>query len=200
MLPDGVSHHQTDGDHHSSLDLEYDQSVAEFAVPKQSYLQTYIDADFTLIATSTLVLGTGDDGEARVLLLQRASSDEDPDKWEPPGGACDDTDMTVLHAAAREVHEEAGLHIARIDGVIGKPYHFALDDGRRVARFHFVARVNSTSGLQSTVVLNPVEHQRFLWATEIEVQAKQAGGMTLGFTNDVIQDVLLEGLQLYGTR
>ncbi len=47
--------------------------------------------------------------EARILLLQRAPTDSMPLRWEIPGGACDLEDESLLHAAARELREEAGL-------------------------------------------------------------------------------------------
>jgi len=65
-----------------------------------------------------------------VLPLQRAASDEEPNKWEPPGGGCDDDDESILHAAARELWEEAGLQAARIGGPVGDPYFFTLSDGK----------------------------------------------------------------------
>lgn len=118
---------------HRVHSFSYDPSVAEFAVSKASYLAARPEASFGYIATSTLVLDTMTPSNPRILLLQRASSDEDPDKWEPPGGACDDDDETILHAAARELKEEAGLDAAHIGGLVGDSYFFTQMMERRCA-------------------------------------------------------------------
>ncbi|KAJ4855299.1 NUDIX domain-containing protein [Trichoderma breve] len=45
----------------------------------------------------------------QILLLRRHPADSYPLKWEPPGGSIDPSDITVLSAAARELHEETNL-------------------------------------------------------------------------------------------
>ncbi|KAK4122358.1 hypothetical protein N657DRAFT_647047 [Parathielavia appendiculata] len=129
--------------------FSYDPSVAEFSVSKGSYLTARPGASFGYIAASSLVLDTTDPSNPGVLLLQRASSDEDPDKWEPPGGACDDDDETILHAAARELWEEAGLETAHIGGPVDNPYFFTLSDEKNVCQFNFAVhpRTDSASPL-----------------------------------------------------
>jgi 8-oxo-dGTP pyrophosphatase MutT (NUDIX family) len=52
--------------------------------------------------------------EDRLLLMQRAASDSLPLLWEVPGGALDPEDPTVLHGAARELWEEAGLATKKV--------------------------------------------------------------------------------------
>ena len=127
----------------------------------------------------------------RVLLLQRAASDQDPNKWEPPGGACDDDDESILHAAARELWEEAGLQAARIDKPVGDPYFFSLSDQRKVCQFNFAVHIKNDEGTPSAVRLNPEEHQRFVWATEDEVKARKVGGIELDFTRDEVERTVL---------
>jgi 8-oxo-dGTP pyrophosphatase MutT (NUDIX family) len=127
----------------------------------------------------------------RVLLLQRAASDEDSNKWEPPGGACDDDDESILHAAARELWEEAGLQAARIGGPVGDPYFFTLCDGKKVCQFNFAVHVRTDSGTPLVVRLNPEEHQRFVWATEGEVQARKVDGIDLDFTREEVERTVL---------
>jgi 8-oxo-dGTP pyrophosphatase MutT (NUDIX family) len=171
--------------------FDYDPSVAEFAVSKRSYLTARPGASFSYIATSTLVLDTRIASNPRVLLLQRAASDEDPNKWEPPGGACDDDDESILHAAARELWEEAGLQAARIGGPVGDPYFFTLSDGKKVCQFNFAVHVRTDSGTPPVVRLNPEEHQRFVWATEGEVQARKVDGIDLDFTKEEVERTVL---------
>ncbi|KAK4235441.1 hypothetical protein C8A03DRAFT_36708 [Achaetomium macrosporum] len=155
--------------------FDYHPSVAEFAVPKQSYLAARPGASYGYIATSML----------------RAVSDEDPNKWEPPDGACDDEDENILHAAARELWEEAGLHAARIGGLVGDPYFFTLSDGKKVCRFNFAAHLRTDSATSLAVELDPEEHQRFVWATESEVKARKADGMDLDFTREEVWHTVL---------
>ncbi|KAI1162158.1 NUDIX hydrolase domain-like protein [Nemania serpens] len=165
----------------------YDPSVAEFTVSKQSYLAAHQDAPFDYIATSALVLDTRTASGPRILLLQRAASDEDPDKWEPAGGACDDDDESILHAAARELWEEAGLQATRIGGLVGHPYLFTLGDGKKVCRFNFAVRVSTQGEPPLAARLDPEEHQRFVWATEGEVKVKKVDGIDLDFTSAEVE-------------
>ncbi|KAI0141651.1 NUDIX hydrolase domain-like protein [Xylariaceae sp. FL1272] len=165
----------------------YDPSLAKFATSKQSYLAAHPDAPFDYIATSVLVIDMTATTGTRVLLLQRAASDEDPNKWEPAGGACDDDDETILHAAARELWEEAGLRATRFDRLVGDPHLFTLSDGKRVCQFNFAIRVDSESEPLLRVMLNPEEHQQFVWATEGEVKAKKVDGMNLDFTREEVE-------------
>ncbi|KAK2603102.1 hypothetical protein N8I77_009584 [Diaporthe amygdali] len=173
------------------FDFNFDPSVAEFAVSKQSYLAAHPGAPFGYVATSTLVLDTTA-SKPRVLLLQRAASDEDPNKWEPPGGACDDEDQSILHAAARELWEEAGLQASRIEGPAGDPYFFTLSDGKKVCQFNFAVQVRVDSWALPAVRLNPEEHQRFVWATEDEVRSNKAHGMDLDFTTSEVKHTVLQ--------
>ena len=175
-----------------AFSFDYHPSVAEFAVPKQSYLAAHPAASFGYIATSTLVLDTRSASNPRVLLLQRAASDEDPNKWEPPGGACDDEDETILHAATRELREEAGVHAARIGGLVGDPYFFTLSDGKKVCQFNFAVYLRTESATSSLAVkLNPEEHQNFVWATESQVKMRKADGMNLDFTRAEVERTVL---------
>ncbi|KAJ8126275.1 hypothetical protein O1611_g7363 [Lasiodiplodia mahajangana] len=166
-----------------AFNFDYDPSLEDFAVSKSLYLAARPDASFRYIATSALVLDTNMPSNPRVLLVQRAANDEDPNKWEPPGGACDDDDESILHAATRELWEEAGLQAARIVGLVDGPDFFTLDDGGEVCRFNFVVRLRTDGETSWAVRLNPEEHQHFVWATEDEVRAKKAGGVDLDFTS-----------------
>lgn len=175
-----------------AFSFDYHPSVAEFTVPKHSYLSAHPDASFNLIATGVLVLDTGirTGSTPRVLLLQRAASDSDPNKWEPPGGACDDGDESILHAAARELWEEAGLRAARIFGVVGDPYDFSVDAGE-VRQFIFAVSVQTEGGTTPAVKLTPEEHQRFVWATESEVRARHVDDIDLEFTAEEVERAVL---------
>jgi len=172
--------------------FKYNSAVADFAVPKQAYLAAHPDAPFGYIATSALVLDLTTTSNPQILLLQRAASDEDPNKWEPPGGACDDEDETVLHGVARELLEEAGLEAEYIDGPVGEPHFFTLDDGKKVCQFNFAVRPKHNGKASLAVLLNPEEHQQFVWATESEVKAGKAGGIDLDFTREEVKRTVLQ--------
>lgn len=180
--------------------LDYGPPVAEFAVSKNSYLAARPEASFELIATSSLVLDTRDLSKPQVLLLQRAASDSSPNKWEPPGGACDDNDESILHAAARELWEEAGLKAARISGTVGDPHFFSLRDKRRVCQFNFSVFVKNNSGSPLPIKLDPNEHQQFVWATEDEVKAKKTQAIELDFTSDEVQRTVLQAFRISTER
>lgn len=172
--------------------FKHDPSVAEFAVSKHAYLDTHPKAAFKLIATSALVLDTSPASAPRVLLLQRAASDTNPGKWEPPGGAVDDDDLSILHAAARELWEEAGLRASHIGGPVGEPHFFARSNGDKICRFIFTIHVENEDGAFLTARLDPKEHQQSLWATESEVRAGRVGDVNIDFVRkDVKHTVLL---------
>ncbi|KAB5578704.1 hypothetical protein GE09DRAFT_1214855 [Coniochaeta sp. 2T2.1] len=99
--------------------------VAGFRMCKPSYHAARADAPLGYIAMSALVMDSRMESSPRLLLLQRAAGDVDANKWEPPGGAFDDDDNTILHAAARELWEEAGLEVGRFRGLVGDPYFFS---------------------------------------------------------------------------
>ncbi|KAF5647634.1 NUDIX domain protein [Fusarium tjaetaba] len=176
----------------SNFQFEYEPSAEDFCVSKQAYLAAHPEAQFGYLATSALVLDTSIVSEPRILLLQRAASDDDPNMWEPPGGACDDGDESVLSAAARELREEAGLEAKWIGGPVGEPHFFTLDDGKRVCQFNFLVKVDLSS---QDVKLSPNEHQRFVWASESDVRERKAGDIELDFTRDEVQQTVLAAFQ-----
>ncbi|KAF4995418.1 hypothetical protein FGRMN_5202 [Fusarium graminum] len=173
----------------------HDQSVKDFAVSKHSYLTAHPQAPFGYIATGSLVLDTTAPNAPRILLLQRASSDDDPNKWEPPGGAVDDQDESILNAAARELREEAGLQADWIGGPVGEPHFSTLDDGKKVCQFNFLVRVTKNDGVRPNVTLDPDEHQHFVWASEVEVRAGKVGDIDLDFTRDEVERTVLQAFE-----
>jgi 8-oxo-dGTP pyrophosphatase MutT (NUDIX family) len=172
--------------------FEYNPSVAEFAVSKHVFLERHKDAPYALIATSALVVYQRGISSPRILLLQRAASDSHPNKWEPPGGAVDDDDATILHAVARELVEETGLRAAWIGGPVGESQLFKRSNGDTVCRFSFAVHVDAEREGGLFVQLDSNEHQSFVWATEDEVSAGKAGDVELNFVpGEVRQTVLL---------
>jgi 8-oxo-dGTP pyrophosphatase MutT (NUDIX family) len=185
-----------------NFSFTHDPSVTDFAVSKQDYLTAHPEAKFSYIATSALVLDTTSTqhSQPRVLLLQRAASDSLPNKWEPPGGACDDDDESILHAVARELWEEAGLEASWIEGLIGESYFFTLRNGGEVCQFPFAVQVKTDGGVSLAPRLDPKEHQRFVWATEEEVKAGKVDDIDLDFTRERVRRTVLQVFKWFGEK
>ncbi|KAI1030325.1 hypothetical protein LB505_004336 [Fusarium chuoi] len=169
----------------------FDESVAEWNVNHREWLKTH-DKTWDSLATGALVFDTSN----RILLLQRAPDDSMPNKWEIPGGACDDEDETVLYGCARELWEEAGLklrHIRRAipDGPNGKPGAiFTNRTGKRFfCKFSFEVDVEDTA----EVKLDPKEHQDYVWATEDEVKGQKIGDREIPLTNGLMVRLIEKG-------
>lgn len=90
-----------------------------------------------------------------------------------------------------------------VPGEGGGAHFFALDDGKEVCQFNFLAEVacddsggGGSGGSDGVKVrLDPREHQRFMWATEGDVRARMVDGVDgwkLEFTREeVLRTVLL---------
>lgn len=115
-----------------------------------------------------------------------------PGRWEIPGGGCDDDEESILHAVARELWEEAGLNAASIGPLVGKPHFFVSRSGKQVCKFNFLVEAEQITEGRLEVKLNPVEHQRFVWASEGEVRAREVGDVELEFTTRDLEDTVLE--------
>ncbi len=176
---------------HPEFKLDHDPSVADFTVSTSSYLKAHPNAPFNYIATSSLVVDTRAASQPRILLVQRAVNDSNPNRWEPPGGACDDEDPSIIYAAARELWEETGLVANNVSGLIGDPYLFTTSRGKKVCRFNFAVRLNTDDGNMPAVKLDPNEHQNFVWATEEEVKARKVDDTELVFTRDEVEHIVL---------
>ena len=127
------------------------------------------------LATGAVVFSTHHPAEEpdRVLLVQRASHDSMPNRWEIPGGAVD-ADETVLGGLAREVWEESGLKVRRFTASVSSGEGlaagavFRTTRGRFIFKLTFVVEVDGSAA----VTLDPHEHQDYVWATEEECRAK----------------------------
>ncbi|KAJ8105625.1 hypothetical protein OPT61_g10061 [Boeremia exigua] len=172
--------------------FEYSSSLQQFAVPESDYLREHHDVD--IICTGAVVF----DSKGRLLLVQRAKEEKAyPDAWEIPGGKMDDTDETILHAAARELKEETGLTATR---VVRKVTEFTFLDGGKSRpntmwlKLIFEFEVEDPNA----VVLDPVEHQRYLWASEDEVtdDLVKEGSTCLKYISPRNKEVKLEAFRL----
>ncbi|KAK4960646.1 hypothetical protein LTR28_005065 [Elasticomyces elasticus] len=129
--------------------------------------------------------------EDRLLILQRSASERAfPHIWEIPGGSADASDASVAVAVARELREESGLTLARVVCAVGEGVEW-MEGGTRWLKLGFIVEVERGAdggeaggggGVEAVeVMLNPEEHQRYLWVVEEEVRACQARGVKLDF-------------------
>ena len=125
----------------------------------------------------------------------------------------DDTDETILHAAARELKEETGLTAIRAVRKVTQ-ITFSTGGGDRERTWLKVCTVQSVrlwtvlTAFQlifqfevdnpDAVVLDPLEHQRFLWASEEEVvnDLVKEGSTSLEYISQENKAVKLEAFRL----
>lgn len=177
-----------------------DESLTPWNRPVKDWLvQNQRDQKFNGLATGNIVFNS----DGKVLLIQRASHDSLPDKWEFPGGAADDEDLTICHAAARELWEEAGLvakkftHIlsAGSDREPGEIFR-SRDKTKVFIRFTFHVEVESSD----RVKLDSNEHQDYIWASEDEVRDQKTGDRDIPITKPNVQALFLEAFRLRRKR
>lgn len=114
---------------------------------------------------------------------------------EVPGGKVDEPDVTLLHAAARELKEETGLTAKK---VVRKVTEFGWTDVRKKTgqetnwlKHVFEIEVESLEDL----ALDEIEHQSFLWATEEEVLQDKVGDVQLTYITPPNKEVKLEAFR-----
>ncbi|KAK3317704.1 NUDIX hydrolase domain-like protein [Cercophora scortea] len=183
-------------------DFEVAASLAEFNMPAKEWLAQNATKlqekklKLNGLATGVVVFNPA----GKVLLVQRASHDSMPNKWEIPGGAVDDDDATIVHGAARELREEAGLVATRFG-----PLVTGFGDGR--ANLHVFANRNATRwfcrfvfiadvGDCEAVKLDPNEHQDFVWAEEEEVREQRVDGREIPITHETMRAIILNAFRL----
>ena len=167
-------------------------STSPFTVSQKRYLSQHPDERFQYIATAALVFDTREGIDPRILLLQRSAQDSMPNRWEVPGGACDDEDESILHGLARELWEEAGLKATYVEPPLGEPHFFTSRSGKRICKFVFVVQVEQGTDGRLDVKLDPEEHQRFVWASQDEVKVKKVGDVKLKFTTQDLENTVLQ--------
>ncbi|ROW12442.1 hypothetical protein VMCG_00825 [Cytospora schulzeri] len=154
-------------------DFTFPPSLSPFNVTKEDYLiklNENAPNRMEHIAAGAIVFSTHHtDQQDRILLVQRASHDSMPNKWEIPGGAVDDGE-TILAGLAREVWEESGLKVKKLEAAVWEGEVFRTTRGKHVCKFTFVVEAENSS----EVKLDPNEHQDHVWATEEECRAKVA--------------------------
>jgi 8-oxo-dGTP pyrophosphatase MutT (NUDIX family) len=101
-----------------------------------------------------------------------------------------------LHAVAREVKEETGMDVTR---VVRKVTEFGWEDyhARRARHEVWTKLIFEVEVKNLDVVLDPIEHQDYVFATEEEVVADQVGaGVSLSWISPTNKEVNLEAFRL----
>lgn len=203
---------QTATTDHPIFDFTIHPSLSPFTISPPAYLAAHPNEGYKYLATGTVVFdSTSDPKTPRVLLLQRSAGDSMPNRWECPGGGCDDEDESVLYAAARELWEEAGLRATRFCGLAGPaPQLFLSSSRKEIGKFNFIVEAEMSRSREDgdeddnrhfAVKLDPKEHQRYVWASEAEVRAKKVarrcggGDIVLEFTKKVVEDTILQAFE-----
>ncbi|KAK3192275.1 hypothetical protein K4F52_001488 [Lecanicillium sp. MT-2017a] len=160
---------------------------------------------FDAVAVGALVFRTSplQDSPRELLLIQRADNEFFPSKWEIPGGACDLEDCTILHGLARELWEESKLKLVHVRQQVGlggtaelapsvKGAAFRTPGGVRVIKYSFIVDAVDLGN----IILNPTEHQKYLWITENEFQQRCSADAKLEFTTEQQIATIAEAFRL----
>ncbi|KAL6689956.1 NUDIX hydrolase domain-like protein [Trichoderma pleuroticola] len=181
--------------------FDINDGLDEWSVPAQQWLDTHKvkleerQIKLDKLATGCIVFNP----EGKILLIQRASHDSLPNRWETPGGGVDTSDATILHGAARELWEETRLVAKRFvrlvtEGPEGRDLQVFPNSTKTLwlCRFSFDVEVERVS----QVTLDAAEHQDFVWASEDEVRAQKIGDRDILVTHDSMRSVILESFRL----
>ncbi|OJD29573.1 nudix domain protein [Diplodia corticola] len=169
------------------------EELAHLSVSQQAYLQRH--PQWQQLAVGALVFNAG-----RLLLVQRSATERAfPNVWEVPGGSVDADDETVLHAVARELEEETGLHVTSIKHEVGVGVQFRTGSGEKTTNWLKVAvevEVAEQKAEAIAIRLDPVEHQDYLWVEEEDVRRGEVNGTRLEFMTADQRALVLEGFRL----
>ena len=174
------------------LQFAHDKDAGAFTETAKDYAANHFPPPAPLIGTGALVFNTTASAKSLLLLIQRAASDSMPNKWEVPGGGCDDEDPSILYSVARELWEEAGLEAKHISSPVGEPHFFQTRSRRPVCKLNFLVQAQgSANDGQLDVKLDAKEHQDFVWVTEEEVRAGRKGDLKIDFTDEGLAKTIL---------
>jgi 8-oxo-dGTP pyrophosphatase MutT (NUDIX family) len=176
------------------LNPEVNPSLSQWQIPGKDWLVKN-GKTWNGVAAGSIVFNPA----GCILIIQRASHDSMPNRWEIPGGGVDDEDPSIIYAAARELWEESGLVAKRLSHVVTEGpdrepgYVFPNRTGTRFyCRFSFDVEVESCDNVK----LDPNEHQDFAWASEAEIRDQRMGDRKIQLINLDMRSLLLEGFRL----
>ncbi|KAF2261506.1 hypothetical protein CC78DRAFT_499971 [Lojkania enalia] len=174
----------------SKSPFEAPPDLQEYMVPDRVFIER--NPQHNILAVGAVVFNS----EGRMLLVQRAADEKAfPNFWEIPGGKVDDTDETVLHAVVRELREEAGLDTKRIVRKVGVfDWNEVSKRTGKPVNWHKIIFEVEVKDME--VVLDPVEHQNYLFATEEQVANGKAGEVVLSYITPLNKAIKLEAFKL----
>jgi len=117
----------------------------------------------TINVAAGIIYKHGDNGERKVLLIQRAADDHWPLHFEFPRGKCDKgKNEDIQHCALREIKEETGLDVI-IEKYLGTYNYYANDGKRRTICYNYLCMMKNPD--QKVKLSN--EHQTYKWITQV---------------------------------
>ncbi|KAH7121207.1 NUDIX hydrolase domain-like protein [Dendryphion nanum] len=151
----------------------YAAPLEKYKITEEEYLKQ--NTQYNILCTGAVIFNA----EGKMLLVQRAKEEHAfPNCWEIPGGKVDDDDESILHAVAREVKEETGLDVTRVTRKVGE---FGWEEFSEKRAKYVVWRklIFEVEVANFNIVLDPMEHQDYLYAAEEDIVNDKAGDVTL---------------------
>ncbi|KAH6646887.1 NUDIX hydrolase domain-like protein [Truncatella angustata] len=167
-------------------------SLTRFQISPAKYIEQRRPAIDRLVAGAVVAY------EGRILLVQRSREDYGGLCWEIPGGSCDEDDSSILEAASRELWEEAGLRATAVVGLVDDLHHWS-DDGLIWWKLTFLVEVEQMGKGKPDVVLDPKEHEAFVWATEEDVLANCYGDIKFQWISEDQRLTILKAFNMLKT-
>lgn len=151
-------------------------TLHQFGVSLETYLMT--NPTIKGVIVSAVVLH-----HDQILLIQRAATDGFPNMWETPGGGVDLGDETLSHALTRELLEETGLVLKDVMGLLDQLEFEGASGEGRYRKLTFLVSVEDADGQHEDpqVVLNPMEHQDFMWVSKDDLRTGFCGQREIKF-------------------
>ncbi|PWW73291.1 hypothetical protein C7212DRAFT_217974 [Tuber magnatum] len=160
MTENNVSHKTTSG-------ATYPSALSHLNISPPNLLPTIPPVTRLAVGASIFRRSRLTNAPPRLLLVRRAVGEPSfPGLWETPGGGVEPYE-TILDGVVREVKEETGLVVGRITRCYDV-YNFRGRSGKAIRKWQFEVEIEGEG--EEVIVLDPTEHDQFLWVREEEVQ------------------------------
>ncbi|KAK3315928.1 NUDIX hydrolase domain-like protein [Apodospora peruviana] len=175
--------------------IGFEKPLEALSVTLQTYLAN--NPPVACVIVSAVVVHN-----SRVLLVQRAATDGYPLAWENPGGTVDADDETLLHALGRELREETGLKMTRVLALVDDATEFEGREGiwRKITCLVEVEPNSDDGEKPPLVVLEPSEHQDYVWASEADLDAGIVDGRPIKFAYEAQRKTTAVAFQIIKER
>lgn len=115
---------------------------------------------------SRISAGAGIGRGNRLLLVRRSADDFLGGLYELPGGGVDEGE-SIETALTREVKEELGLIVTKVQGMF-TGFDYGNEKREKTRQFNFVVEVE-----EGDIVLSPEEHDEYIWVSYSDVGSKK---------------------------